>query len=99
MSAPFRPVPDEQMQAFGLAVCKRLGLDPELVGDRIHWKVTGGEPLGTVSFEVYLPSQEILDMFNGAAPITCDTPGADHDGLHPRNDWCFFRTPVEGEQS
>lgn len=65
MSKPYQPVPDTQQRAFGLALCDRLGLDPAIVGDDLRWEVVGGEELGKVTCTVYLPAQEILDMFNG----------------------------------
>lgn len=66
MSNPMRPIPDGQARAFGLALCERLGLDPGIVGDRIEWKVVGDEALAPVTLTVYLPADEVLDMFNGA---------------------------------
>lgn len=65
MSSPHRPVPDEQARAFGVAVCHRLGLDPNIVGDNISWRV-GDEELAPVTLTVYLPADEVLAMFNGA---------------------------------
>lgn len=66
MSSPYRPVPNKQVQAFGLAICERLGIDPNLVGEQFHWEVTDGEELGRVDLSVYLPAQELLDMFNAS---------------------------------
>ena len=68
MSSPIVPVPNTQVRYFGLAVCERLGLDPAIVSDKIDWKVTE-EDLAPVTFTVYLPADEVLAMFNGAAPI------------------------------
>ncbi|HEX8489312.1 MAG TPA: hypothetical protein VF642_12260 [Propionibacteriaceae bacterium] len=64
-----RPVPKAQDRRFGLAVCERLGLDPALVKSPLDWEVVGGEPYGQIHFTVHLPAEEILAMFNGAAPI------------------------------
>lgn len=59
-------VPPEQNRAFGLAVCKRLGLDPDVVSEIFHWEVAGGDDLGKIDLTVYLPADEILAMFNQA---------------------------------
>lgn len=67
MSAPYRLVPDEQVRTFGLAICERLGLDPNIVGERIDWAVVGGDGLAPVTLTVYLPADEVLAMFNGEA--------------------------------
>lgn len=71
MSGPTRPIPTEQARAFDRAIADRLGLDLGIVGDDFHvnFTVTGGDDLGklSVSFSAYLPADEILEMFNGAA--------------------------------
>jgi hypothetical protein len=59
-----RPIPDPQRRAFGLAVCKRLGLDPSIVGDQMQWEVSGADELAPVTLTVYLPADEVLHMFN-----------------------------------
>lgn len=64
-----RPVTPEQNRRFGLAVCKRLGLDPELVAATFTWSVVSGEDKGSINFTVHLPAQEVLDLWNGAAPV------------------------------
>lgn len=67
MSSPIVPIPDEQALAFGRALCERLGLDPEIVGDKVHWHIEGDEELAEIYLKVYLPAEEVLAMFNGAA--------------------------------
>lgn len=63
-----RPITPEQRKNFGLALCERLGLDPKIVNERIDWYVAGDEEFGKIALTVYLPAQEILDLWNGAAP-------------------------------
>lgn len=70
MSRPSRTIPDEQVRRFNLAVCKRLGIDPEIVAEtnfKADLLVVGGEEFGrlSVSFDAYLPADEILALFNG----------------------------------
>lgn len=62
-----QPVMPEQRRRFGLAVCERLGLDPAIIGEQFDWKVMGDEELGQITFTVFLPGDEILAMWNGAA--------------------------------
>ena len=71
MSTPSRPIPDEQTRAFNLAVCKRLGIEPDIIADhnfRADFTVSSGEEFGqlNVSFTAYLPADEILGMFDRA---------------------------------
>ena len=72
MSRPSMPIPDEQVRRFNHAVCERFGLDPSIIGEsgfKADFQVMGGEELGkvSVSFDAYLPADEILAMFNGTA--------------------------------
>lgn len=64
-------VPEAQSQAFNVALCERLGLDPAIVSGRdfrANLTVVAGEDLGEVnlSFKVYLPAEDLMAMFNGA---------------------------------
>lgn len=66
MSNPSRPIPDAQRQAFGRALCERLGLDPSIVSENFEWSVVGDDDLSPVTFTAYLPSEELVAMFNEA---------------------------------
>lgn len=73
MSGPL-PIPRPQVTAFNLAMAKRLGLDPAEIIDDFHANFKTGAantPDGdmtkvTFSGSVYLPTDEVLAMFNGA---------------------------------
>ena len=62
MSSPYsHPIRREQLRAFDLAVCKRLGLDPEEVSN-INFETHGEH--ATLSITAHLTTDEVLLMFN-----------------------------------
>lgn len=67
MSDPDIIVPDTQHQRFMLMLCERLGLDPKMVrADGLEVRMTSGVPLASISIELFLPTDEVVDLFNAA---------------------------------
>lgn len=89
MSNPSRPIPPEQARVMHLAICERLGVDPNIVGDDMRWEVVGGEELGRVHLTAYLPAEELIAMFNQAGRQAAErmTPAAAENYLR---DYCTF---------
>lgn len=70
MSQPI-PIPQRQVRAFDLAMAKRLGLDPAEIIDDFHATfVTVDDEHAKVTFSgsAYLPTAEVLAIFNGEVP-------------------------------
>jgi hypothetical protein len=78
MSQPI-PIPRRQVRAFDLAMAKRLGLDPtEIVDDfTVHFE-TNDEDMSKVTFTgtAYLPTEEVLAIFNAGAVEAATPPTA-----------------------
>jgi hypothetical protein len=53
------------MDAFGLAVCERLGLDPAIVSDNLS-ATTTNDDLSPITLTVYLPTDELIAMMLAA---------------------------------
>lgn len=70
MSAPIKPVPDPQHQAFSLAMAKRLGVDPQQVTEHgFSFRIGDVEDVALVTWNgiAALPADEVVEMFNAAA--------------------------------
>lgn len=61
---PRVPIPSPQSAAFSLAVCTRLGLNPEEVSDVAVG--SGGDELATITVTAHLPERDVVDLFNTA---------------------------------
>lgn len=63
-------IPQRQVRAFDLAMAKRLGLDPAEIIDDFHanFETDGDHAKVTFSGTAYLPTDEVLAMFNGETP-------------------------------
>lgn len=68
MAPPTRPIPDEQLRRFNMALADHLGLDPHrLTG--IEWVIDGnpeGKARVTWTGVDLVDEQVVLDLFNGA---------------------------------
>lgn len=60
------PVPRRQDEAFQLAMCKRLGLNPDEVGP---FQVQSDGEHARVTVTAFLPEQEVREMFNAAGKV------------------------------
>lgn len=68
MSSPI-PLTREESRAFHVAVCERLGIDPNVVQESdFNVEVTAGDELGRVSLTAWLPAEELMALMNEHRP-------------------------------
>lgn len=61
------PVPTEQSKAFMIAICERLGINPDEVRKDTMNLTWGTDPYATIHVELFIPSSEVFDIWNNVA--------------------------------